>query len=113
MTVFQALADSTRVRLVEALLDGEHAVNDLVARVEIHQTGVSRHLHILREAGLVRVRPDGAKRLYSLNPEPFKELDAWVQQYRRVWEGRLDAFGAALERRQKTRASASRKDGRR
>jgi DNA-binding transcriptional ArsR family regulator len=98
--MLQTLADPSRFRIVEALLHGEQAVNDLVARMDIHQSGVSRHLGILEEAGFVRMRPDGARRLYSLRPEPFRELNAWVAQYRALWEGRLDAFAAALERRQ-------------
>jgi DNA-binding transcriptional ArsR family regulator len=103
--VFQTLADPTRRRIVEALRGGEQAVGDIVERVEIHQSGVSRHLRILSEAGFVRVRPEGPKRLYSLRAEPFRELDAWVTRYRSLWEARLDRFGAELERRQKARAA--------
>jgi len=101
--VFQTLADPTRRRIVEALLGGEQAVNDLVERVAIHQSGVSRHLRILHDAGFVEVRPDGAKRLYSLRAAPFQELDEWVTRYRELWEARLDRLGEALERRQKAR----------
>ena len=101
-TVFETLADPVRRGIVELLLDGEQAVNDLVGRLDIHQSGVSRHLRILSEAGFVQMRPDGARRLYSLRPEPFQEIDAWVARYRRLWEGRLDRFGAELERRQKS-----------
>lgn len=101
--VFQALADPTRLGIVEALLSGEHAVNDLVEQMDIHQSGVSRHLRILSEAGFVQMRPDGPKRLYSLAPEPFRELDAWVTRYRAIWEARLDRFGAALDKKQKAR----------
>ena len=97
------LADPSRFQIVEALLDGERAVNDIVAKLDIHQSGVSRHLRILEESGFVQVRPDGARRLYSLRAEPFKELSSWVGQYRALWEGRLDAFGAALERKQQMR----------
>jgi DNA-binding transcriptional ArsR family regulator len=104
-TVFETLADPSRRRIVEALRGGEQAVGDIVERVEIHQSGVSRHLRILSEAGFVRVRPDGPRRLYSLRPEPFRELDAWVTRYRSLWEARLDRFGAELERRHKTRAA--------
>jgi DNA-binding transcriptional ArsR family regulator len=103
--VLETLADPTRRRIVEVLRGGEQAVNDIVERVEIHQSGVSRHLRILAEAGFVRVRPEGPKRLYSLRPEPFRELDAWVSRYRSLWEARLDRFGAKLERRQKARAA--------
>ena len=98
---FQALADPMRLRIVETLREGEQAVNDLVDKVEIHQSGVSRHLRILHEAGFVQARPDGQKRLYSLRPEPFREIDAWVANYRSFWEARLDKFGAALSRKQK------------
>ena len=101
--VFHTLADPTRLQIVEALLQGERAVNDLVERVDIHQSGVSRHLRILGDAGFVQVRPDGQRRLYSLRPEPFREIEAWVAAYRSLWEGRLDRLGAALERKQKTR----------
>jgi DNA-binding transcriptional ArsR family regulator len=102
---FVTLADPVRRRIVEALLGGERAVNELVDRVEIHQSGVSRHLRILRQAGFVRVRPSGQARLYSLRPEPFKELDRWVSAYRKLWEGRLDRFAAELDRRQLARAA--------
>jgi DNA-binding transcriptional ArsR family regulator len=103
--IFGTLADPMRRRIVEALLGGEQAVNDIVERLDIHQSGVSRHLRILSEAGFVQVRPDGPKRLYSLRPEPFRELDAWVTRYRRLWESRLDRFAAELARRQKVRAT--------
>jgi DNA-binding transcriptional ArsR family regulator len=101
---FQTLADPTRRLIIESLLGGERPVNDLVDAVDIHQSGVSRHLRILQEAGFVRVRPDGPQRFYSLRPEPFRELDAWVAKYRSLWEARLDRFGAALARKQKARA---------
>ena len=90
-----------RLRIVETLRHGEHAVGDLVDKVEIQQSGVSRHLRILQEAGFVRVRPDGQKRLYSLRPEPFRELDAWISGYRSFWEARLDKFAEALDRKKK------------
>src|SRR5262245_36040225 len=101
--VFETLADPMRRRIVEALRAGESAVNDIVERVEIHQSGVSRHLGILRRTGFVRMRPVGPKRLYSLRPERFDEIDRWVKSYRKLWEGRLDRFAVELERRQKAR----------
>ena len=100
---FQALADPIRRHIVEELRGGERAVNDLVETVEIHQSGVSRHLRILERAGFVQVRPEGARRLYSLRPERFRELEAWVSGYRRLWEARLDRLGEALERRGRIR----------
>jgi len=103
--VFHTLADPTRRRIVEVLLSGEQAVNDIVATVDIDQSGVSRHLGILSKAGFVQVRPEGQRRLYSLRPEPFRELETWVTAYRRLWEGRLDKFAEALERKQQARAA--------
>ncbi|MCA9599762.1 MAG: helix-turn-helix transcriptional regulator, partial [Myxococcales bacterium] len=79
----------------------EQQVNDVVAGLSIHQSGVSRHLRILLEAGFVQVRPDGQRRFYSLRPEPFQELDAWVAGYRKLWDARLDRFGRALEKKKK------------
>jgi DNA-binding transcriptional ArsR family regulator len=102
-SLIQIVADPSRFQIIEALRTGEMAVNDLVAKMEIHQSGVSRHLRILEEAGFVQMRPDGAKRLYSLRPGPFHALNAWLTQYRALWEGRLDAFAVALERRQQQR----------
>jgi len=99
-SIFQTLADPTRLRIVEALAGGEQAVGDLVRAVDIDQSGVSRHLRILGEAGFVAMRPDGARRLYSLRPEPFRAIDDWVGTYRKLWQGRLDRFDAALARRQ-------------
>jgi DNA-binding transcriptional ArsR family regulator len=103
--LLQTLGDPSRFQIVEALLGGECPVNDLVARLDIHQSGVSRHLRILEETGFVRMRPDGPRRLYSLRPEPFQELDAWVTRYRALWVARLDAFSDALARKQQTRRS--------
>jgi len=102
-TAFQTLADPTRRRIVETLRHGERQVNDIVRQAGIHQSGVSRHLRILNEAGFVAMRPDGQRRLYSLRPEPFHELEAWLAQYRRLWEARLDRMEAALHARRKSR----------
>src|SRR5215469_17087934 len=101
----QTLADPTRLRIIEILRGGEQSVNDVVENVDIDQSGVSRHLRILQEAGFVRVRPDGQKRFYSLRPEPFRDLDAWVSRYRQLWEGRLDKFGEALARKREAASS--------
>lgn len=100
---FQALADPSRRRVVDVLSRGEHQVNDIVAEIGIHQSGVSRHLRILNEAGFVIVRADGQRRLYSLKPDRFCELDDWLAKYRALWEARLDRLGAALEARQEHR----------
>lgn len=99
-SAFETLADPTRRRIVEELGGGERTVSELVEAVTIRQSGVSRHLRILHDAGFVNVRPDGQRRLYSLRPEPFRDLDRWVSRYRTLWESRLDRLGAELERRQ-------------
>jgi DNA-binding transcriptional ArsR family regulator len=104
-SLFQTLADPTRLRIVEALSEGEQAVGDLVRAVDIDQSGVSRHLRILGEAGFVSMRPDGARRLYSLRPEPFRAIDGWVAGYRGLWEARLDRFGEALKKRRSSQQS--------
>lgn len=101
INAFETLADPTRRRIVAALRNGERPVGDIVQQAEIHQSGVSRHLRILHEAGFVSVRADGQRRLYALRPEPFRELEAWLADYRQIWESRLDRFGAALEERRK------------
>src|SRR5579859_4613636 len=106
--LFQALADPARFEIVEAMKSGECAVNDIVERMDIHQSGVSRHLRILTEAGIVQMRPDGQKRLYSLRKEAFDQLEAWVAGYRRHWEARLDRFGGALERKRPGSKTSSR-----
>lgn len=100
---FETLADPTRLRIVEVLLAGERPVNDIVAEVAIHQSGVSRHLRILTEAGFVEVRPKGQQRLYSLRSQPFREIDEWMTKYRKLWEERLDRMGAALLEKQNAR----------
>src|ERR1700674_3396992 len=105
LDLFQALADPTRRCIVEALRNGERQVNDIVEQAGIHQSGVSRHLRILHEAGFVSMRPDGQRRLYCLRPEPFRELARWLAKYRRLWQARLDRWEAALEKRKRRRAS--------
>ena len=107
--VFQILADPTRRRLIDALRGGERSVNELVEVVDIGQPGVSRQLQILEDADFVIVRPEGRRRLYALRPEPFQELSQWVTGYRAIWEGRLDRFGAELERRRKAKDKKERK----
>ena len=98
----KALADPTRLRLVAEMRGGERAVSELVACVEIAQSGVSRHLRILHQAGIVTMRADGQRRLYSLQPDAFQAIDQWLDAYRALWEHRLDRLGAELARRKKT-----------
>ena len=108
---FQVLADPTRRSIVEALRNGERQVNDIVEQAGIHQSGVSRHLRILHEAGFVSMRPDGQRRLYCLRPEPFRELDKWLAPYRNLWEARLDRLGAALEKQQSSGTPPNKEQG--
>lgn len=103
---FQVIADPTRRQIVQVLRQGEASVSDVVARLDIQQSGVSRHLRILGEAGFVQVRPDGQRRMYSLRSEPFQEIDAWLDEFRRLWDARLDRFGKAAEDRSKTTSTA-------
>ena len=94
---FALLADPTRRRLVEVLHAGELAVNDIVARVHIEQSGVSRHLRLLHGAGFVRVRADGQRRLYSLRREPFVELEAWLRKFALDEVGRLERLAEFVD----------------
>lgn len=100
MDTFQVLADRTRRQIVETLRHGEQQVNDIVGATQIHQSGVSRHLRLLLAAGFVHVRPAGQLRLYSLRPEPFRDLGEWLAGYQRLWDARLTRFAEALEKKQ-------------
>jgi DNA-binding transcriptional ArsR family regulator len=101
INTFETLADPTRRRILAALRNGERQVSDIVREAGIHQSGVSRHLRILHDSEFVSVRPDAQRRLYALRPEPFRELEAWLREYRQLWEARLDRFGAAFEQQSK------------
>lgn len=94
----QALADPNRMVIVSMLADGERPAGDFVSALPVAQPTVSKHLSVLREAGLVSVRKDANRRLYRLNPVPLAELDAWLGQYRRFWTHRLDALEAHLDK---------------
>jgi DNA-binding transcriptional ArsR family regulator len=96
--VFAALADPTRRRLLELLAAGERSAGELAREFEISRPGVSRHLRVLREAGLVRARGDGQRRLYSVDPGPLDEVDAWLARWRGFWAQRLDALDTELRR---------------
>jgi DNA-binding transcriptional ArsR family regulator len=98
--VFSAVADPSRRRLLDLLADGERPAGDLVEILpELTQPAVSRHLRVLREAGLVQVRPDAQRRMYSLRPEGLAELDLWLDRYRHFWGAQLDALERQLDRR--------------
>ena len=90
LEVLEVIAEPTRRRILDAVREAECSVSDLVERVGMHQPGVSRHLKVLRDAGLVEVRRDAQRRMYRLRAEPLMELDAWLEPYRVEWAGRLD-----------------------
>ena len=94
---FEVLAEPTRRRILDLLRDDERSVGDLVERLPLSQPGVSRHLKILRDAGLVNVRADAQRRLYAVNPKPLAEIDAWLAPYRRFWNAKLDALERVLD----------------
>lgn len=102
----QALADGGRRTLLEILRDHPATAGELAAALPIARPGVSRHLRVLREAGLVEVRQEAQRRIYSLRPAPLAELDAWLEDYRAVWRNRLDALHTEVAR-QKPKANRS------
>jgi DNA-binding transcriptional ArsR family regulator len=97
MTAYAALAEPHRRQILDLLRAGERSVGELVERLKLSQPGVSKHLKILREAGLVRVRPDGKQRMYGLQAGPLLEVDEWLEPYRVYWSDRLDALELHLE----------------
>ena len=97
MTAYAALAEPHRRQILDLLRAGERPAGDLVDRLELSQPGVSKHLKVLREAGLVAVRSRGRQRLYALRPQPLAEGDAWLEPYRAYWSGRLDDLERHLE----------------
>ena len=92
MNLYEALAEPHRRRIIELVGDRERTAGDIVDALAISQPGVSKHLRVLREAGLVSVRKDAQRRLYRLEPDKLAELDAWLQPYRKFWSGELDAL---------------------
>ena len=103
--VLRALADESRRTVLEALADGEATAGELVALLPISRPGVSRHLRVLREAGLVDVRQQAQRRIYSLRPQPLAEVDSWLGRYRAMWEQQLDALHTEVARGKRERRS--------
>lgn len=97
-SALQALSEPHRMAIVAMLANGERPAGDFVDALPISQPTVSKHLSVLREAGLVSVRKDANRRLYALNPAPLAEIDAWLAPYRRFWTDRLDALEAHLDK---------------
>jgi DNA-binding transcriptional ArsR family regulator len=97
MTVFDVVAEPNRRRILDLLSQDERPVGELVGRLELSQPAVSKHLRILRDAGLVEVRGDAQRRLYRVRPEPLRAIDDWLTPYRRMWAARLDDLARHLE----------------
>ena len=105
MRAAEALSDPTRQRIVELLAERELSAGELAAQFSTSRPAVSRHLRVLRGLGLVNVRNEAQRRLYSLDPAPLAELDAWLGRYRSFWSQRLDALDTQLARSRRERVS--------
>lgn len=103
--VLQAIGDASRRIVLDALREGPRTVNELAERLPIARPGVSRHLRVLREAGLVEVEARAQFRVYSIRAEPLAELDAWLEDYRALWRSRLDALHTEIARGKRDRRS--------
>jgi DNA-binding transcriptional ArsR family regulator len=101
LTAFQALAEPRRIAILELLRDGERPVGDLVGALGVSQPVVSKHLRVLKDAGLVEARVDAQRRLYRIRPEPLADLDEWLASYRQLWTTHLDRLEDHLDRRRK------------
>jgi DNA-binding transcriptional ArsR family regulator len=101
LKTLEVLAEPTRLRIVELLAEGERSAGEIASHFPTSRPGISRHLRVLREHGLVRAREQAQRRLYSLDPSPLEELDAWLQRYRHFWANRLDALDTEIHRRRK------------
>ena len=101
--VFHALSDGSRRTLLEALSEQHATAGELAALLPIARPGVSRHLRVLREAGLVEARSEGQRRVYSLRPEPLTEADGWIERCRGLWEQRFDALHTEVARGKRRR----------
>jgi DNA-binding transcriptional ArsR family regulator len=99
-STFDVLAEPNRRRILDLLREDERAVGELVTTLRVSQPGVSKHLRVLREAGLVEVRADAQRRLYRVRPEPLAEIDEWLAPYRRLWASRFDALERHLDSRE-------------
>jgi DNA-binding transcriptional ArsR family regulator len=97
MTPFGVLAEPNRRHILDLLRDSEQPVGDLVSQLQLSQPAVSKHLRVLREAGLVQVRGDAQRRLYSVRPEPLRAVDEWLAPYRAMWASSLDDLERHLD----------------
>ena len=94
---FTAIAHPVRRKLLDRLAEREQSVNELAAHFSISRPAISQHLKVLLDAGLVSVRREGRERIYQLQPEPLRELDVWLNSYRRLWAARLDRLDDYLQ----------------
>jgi DNA-binding transcriptional ArsR family regulator len=99
-TIFEVLADPTRRHILDLLRERPRLVGELVDQLKISQPLMSKHLRVLREAGLVHVRQDAQRRWYELRPEPLAEVDTWLASYRHLWEARMDRLDDYLQKLQ-------------
>ena len=102
ITTLSALAEPNRLRIVELLRDGPRPVGEIAERLVLRQPQVSKHLHVLSEAGLVEVRPLAQQRIYQLQAKPFEELDGWLETFRRTWETRFESLDEYLQELKET-----------
>lgn len=102
LAALEVLAEPRRRAILDLLRDGERPVGELVDRLGLSQPGVSKHLRVLKNAGLVEARPEAQRRLYRIRPEPLAELDDWLASYRRLWTTHLDRLEDHLDRRRTT-----------
>ena len=105
--VLRALADPSRRTMLDTLAGGPATAGELAALVPIARPGVSRHLRVLREAGLVEVRQEAQRRVYNLRPQPLSEIDEWLGRYRALWGQRLDALHTEVARGKRERRSTT------
>ncbi len=97
LTTLNALAEPNRLHIVELLRTGPRSVNEIVETLALRQPLVSKHLRVLTDAGLVKARPSAQRRIYQLEPQPFEELDGWLETFRRLWNTRLDNLDDYLQ----------------
>lgn len=110
---FAALAEPNRFRIVELLRSGPRGVNDIGDRLQLNQPQVSKHLRVLKEAGLVEMQPFAQQRLYELRAQPLRQLHGWLERYRELWEARFSQLDELIEELKKREKSDGRRDRKR
>jgi DNA-binding transcriptional ArsR family regulator len=110
MNALTALAEPNRLLIVELLRDGPRPVGEIAEKLHLNQPQVSKHLRVLTDAGVVDVRPSAQQRIYSLRPQAFREIDQWLESYRRLWDERQDRLNEYLRNTQAKEKNDGRKD---